>query len=159
MAICDASFDAASRNELLHGELREMRARQVKEKVRDSRPNIKWGPGGMTDVYFVTRYLQLRDRIYFPPEQGTTALILHLGDVAALDKDSAEALFHGYSFLRRLDHWMRLLMDRPGPTLPASAVALRDITRAMGIASVEQLERELAHNAGEIRAVYDRVFA
>jgi glutamine synthetase adenylyltransferase len=99
MAICDASLDAASRNESLREELSEMRARQVKEKVRSARPNIKWGRGGMSDVYFVTRYLQLRDRIYFPPEQGTTALIAHLGELGALDKESAVVLLEGYTCL------------------------------------------------------------
>lgn len=158
IAICEASFDAASRNQSLREELREMRARQVREKARGSRPDIKWGRGGMSDVYFVTRYLQLRDRIYFPPERGTAALITHLGEVGALDNESASALFEGYAFLRRLDHWMRLLLDRPSPVLPASSVALRDITRALGLGTVEKFEQALSLRTTEICKVYDRVF-
>jgi len=158
MAICDASLDAASRNESLREELSEMRARQVKEKVRSARPNIKWGRGGMSDVYFVTRYLQLRDRIYFPPEQGTTALIAHLGELGALDKESAVAMLDGYTFLRGLDHWMRLLLEQPSPTLPASSVALQDISRALGLQSVEEFDQSLGERMTEIREVYDRVF-
>jgi glutamate-ammonia-ligase adenylyltransferase len=157
-AICEASFDAASRNESLREELRDMRARQVKEKLRGSRPNIKWGRGGMSDVYFVTRYLQLRDRIWFPPERGTSALIGHLGELGALDSQSEGALFEGYTFLRRLDHWMRLLLERPNPTLPASSVALRDIVRALSLPSIEEFERLFAHHTAEIRDVFDRVF-
>ncbi|HSE37820.1 MAG TPA: hypothetical protein VLG74_10990, partial [Blastocatellia bacterium] len=159
IAICEASFDAASRNESLREELRDMRARQVKEKLRGSRPNIKWGRGGMSDVYFVTRYLQLRDRISFPPERGTSALIVHLGERGALDPQSEGALFEGYTFLRRLDHWMRLLLERPSPTLPASSVALRDIVRALSLPSVEEFERLFAHHTAEIRDVFDRVFS
>jgi glutamine synthetase adenylyltransferase len=75
-----------------------MRARQVKEKLRGARPDIKWGRGGMSDVYFVTRYLQLRDRISFPTERGTAALIVHLGESGALDAESVRALFEGYGF-------------------------------------------------------------
>jgi glutamate-ammonia-ligase adenylyltransferase len=157
-AICEASFDSAGRNESLREELREMRSKQRQAKARGSRPNIKWGSGGMTDVYFVTRYLQLRDRIYFPPEHGTTALIVHLGESGALDNESVEALFHGYTFLRRLDHWMRLLLDRPSPVLPASTVALRDITRALGLLSLEDLESAFAKHTREIRKVYNRIF-
>jgi glutamate-ammonia-ligase adenylyltransferase len=157
-AICEASFDAAGRNESLREELREMRSKQIQAKARGSRPNIKWGSGGMTDVYFVTRYLQLRDRIYFPPEHGTTALIMHLGGSGALDNESVEALFHGYSFLRRLDHWMRLLLDRPSAVLPASTVALSDITRALGLLSLEDLESAFAKHTREIRKVYSQVF-
>ncbi len=158
IAICEAGFDAASRNESLREELRDMRARQVKEKARGARPNIKWGRGGMSDVYFVTRYLQLRDRIYFPPEQGTAALVAHLGELGSLDRGSASALLAGYIFLRRLDHWMRLLLERPSPMLPASSVALRDIARALGLSSVDEFEQAFAQRTTEIREVYDRVF-
>src|SRR5262249_15779432 len=74
-AVCEASFNAAAGNASLREELNGMRERLVREKARGVRPNIKWGASGMTDVYFVTRYLQLRDQVYFPPERGTIALI------------------------------------------------------------------------------------
>jgi glutamate-ammonia-ligase adenylyltransferase len=158
IAICDACFDAASRNGSLKEELAGMRARLEKEKARHGRPNIKWGTGGMTDVYFITRYLQLRDQIYFLPGQGTTALILHLGEQASLDAESTRALYEGYSFLRKLDHWMRLLLDRPTPVLPSSHIALADLARALGFPSVEEFERQFAHHTAAIRDVYDRTF-
>jgi glutamate-ammonia-ligase adenylyltransferase len=157
-AICEASFDAASKNERLREELRDMHDRLAREKARSARPNIKWGCGGMTDVYFVTRYLQLRDRIYFPPELGTSALISHLGEKRALDLESTRAMFDGYVFLRRLDHWMRLLLDRPSPNLPASSVAMRDIARALGLPSVEVFEESFAQHTSEIDRVYNLVF-
>ncbi|HSB09826.1 MAG TPA: hypothetical protein VLM38_10110 [Blastocatellia bacterium] len=156
--ICEASFEAASRNSSLREELRVMRARIAKEKTRGNRPNIKWGTGGMADVYFVTRYLQLRDRIYFPPELGTTALIKHLGELGALDEEAARSLFEGYTFLRTLDHWMRLLLDRPSPVLPTSTIALQDISQALGLPSAEILEETFAQHTAAIRAVYDQVF-
>ena len=157
-AICEACFEAAARNKSLREDLRDIRARQIKEKARGDRPNIKWGRGGMNDVYFVTRYLQLRDRIDFPPERGTSALVAHLGELGALDHESAAALFEGYTFLRQLDHWMRLLLDRPSPILPSSSVALRDLTRALGLASVSAFEEKFANQATAIREAYDRVF-
>jgi [glutamine synthetase] adenylyltransferase / [glutamine synthetase]-adenylyl-L-tyrosine phosphorylase len=157
-AICDACFEAASRNDSLREELSNMHTRLVREKARGARPNIKWGRGGMTDVYFVTRYLQLRDRIYFPPERGTSALIVHLGEQGALEGVAARALFEGYGFLRRLDHWMRLLLDRPTPVLPASSVAARDIARALGISSVEEFEELFARHTAKIDEVYNLVF-
>jgi glutamate-ammonia-ligase adenylyltransferase len=157
IAVCDACFDAASRNDSLKEELAGMRSRLEKEKARHGRPNIKWGRGGMIDVYFITRYLQLRDRIYFLPGQGTTALILHLGERASLDEESTRALYEGYSFLRRLDHWMRLLLDRPTPVLPSSQVALADLARALGFTSIEEFERQFAHHTAAISEVYDRI--
>jgi glutamate-ammonia-ligase adenylyltransferase len=155
--ICEAVFEAASRNPSLKQELASMRERLEKEKARAARPDIKWGRGGMTDVYFVTRYLQLRDRIYFPPERGTTRLIAHLGKHGSLDPASAGVLFEGYFFLRRLDHWMRLLLDRPTPSLPSSGIALRDIARALDLADAEEVDRLHAQHSAAIRSVYDRV--
>jgi glutamate-ammonia-ligase adenylyltransferase len=157
-AICDACFDAAARNDALGEDLSAMRTRLEKEKAGGSPRDIKWGKGGMTDVYFITRYIQLRDRIYFPTERGTTALIKHLGEVGALDEGSARILFEGYWFLRSLDHWMRLLMDRARPVLPASAAAMGDITRALGMDLVEELERAVAKHTSAIREVYDDIF-
>jgi glutamate-ammonia-ligase adenylyltransferase len=158
MAICEASFDAATRNSSLREELDDMRTRLVREKALGARPNIKWGRGGMTDVYFVTRYLQLRDRIYYAPENGTTALITYLGECGSFDRDSSEILFEGYAFLRRLDHWMRLLLVRPSPVLPASSAALADITRALGLSSLEEFDQLYAHHSTAIRRVYEGVF-
>lgn len=157
--IIEAAFEAASKNESLKDELHSMRMRLEKEKGRGSRPNIKWGAGGMTDVYFITRYLQLRDRVAYPTEQGTTALVLHLGEQGSLDRESTDALYHGYMFLRRLDHWMRLLLDRPGPALPASHIALAEIAHALGHASIEGFERALTQHTVAIRRVYNQTFA
>jgi glutamate-ammonia-ligase adenylyltransferase len=156
-AICDACFAAASRNPDLREELAAIRKRLEREKAGGARPDIKWGSGGMTEVYFITRYIQLRDRFYFPTERGTTALIKYLGEVGALDPAAARVLFEGYWFLRRLDHWMRLLLDRPRPALPASATAMTDRSRALGMASVEELDKAVAYHTSEIRAVYDSV--
>ncbi|HEY9231462.1 MAG TPA: hypothetical protein VIS78_04930, partial [Blastocatellia bacterium] len=157
--ICEACFASALRNANLKDELAAMRERIQAEKARGAQVNVKWGRGGMTDVYFVTRFLQLSEQIYYPPEEGTAALIKHLGKGGALDAASTEALFAGYTFLRRLDHWMRLLLDRPTPVLPASHIALNDLARALGIHSLEAFEQQLAHHLAAIRAVYDRVFA
>jgi glutamate-ammonia-ligase adenylyltransferase len=155
-AICEACFDAASKNPQLGKELREMRMRLEREKARNGRPDIKWGPGGMTDAYFVTRYLQLAHRIYFPPELGTGALIEHLAERRALAPDDASDMLEGYTFLRRLDHWIRLLVDRPTPKLPASTRALRDIGIAMEVESAEQLETTLQEVTHRMRRVFDK---
>jgi glutamate-ammonia-ligase adenylyltransferase len=157
-AICEAAFDAAALNPSLGKDLAHVRARLEREKARGSNRDIKWGPGGMTDVYFITRYLQLRERVHFPTELGTSALIAHLGKSGHLDGQSAEVLFDGYGFLRRLDHWMRLLLDRPSPVMPSSHTALGDIARALGLDSVEELERQYALHTGSIRSTYKAIF-
>jgi glutamate-ammonia-ligase adenylyltransferase len=158
-AICEACFDAASQNKELKQELREMRLRLEREKARGDRSNIKWGPGGMTDAYFITRYLQLAHRSYFPPEHGTSALIAYLAKTGALREDSSTILLEGYTFLRTLDHWVRLLTDLPAPRLPASTAALRDICRAMGYQTIEDVESELATRTARMRQVFNETFS
>ncbi|HEV8485488.1 MAG TPA: hypothetical protein VGV87_18235 [Blastocatellia bacterium] len=157
-AICDAAFDAASRNPSLRQDLAHVKARLEREKGRGSRRNIKWGPGGMTDVYFITRYLQLLHRVRFGTELGTTALIAHLGERGHLDAEDTKQLLDGYGFLRSLDHWMRLLADRPSPILPASHVVLGDIARAMDLTSLDELEGRYSYYTDAIRRVYVRIF-
>jgi glutamate-ammonia-ligase adenylyltransferase len=158
LGVSDAVFNAAAKNSHLKQDLRAMRARLENEKARGNKQDIKWGPGGMTDVYFITRYLQLRDRISFPTEQGTTALISHLNKVGALRHEDAESLFEGYAFLRRLDHWMRLLLDRPRGVFPSSQSAIEDISRAMAASSSQQLEGDYRFHTSRIRAAYDSIF-
>jgi glutamate-ammonia-ligase adenylyltransferase len=157
-AICEAAFDAASRNPSLRQDLAHVKARLEREKGRSNRRNIKWGPGGMTDVYFVTRYLQLRHRVRFGTELGTTALIAHLGECGHLDEEDMKELLDGYAFLRSLDHWMRLLVERPSPILPASHVVMGDIARAMDLGSLEELENRYSYHTEAIRKVYARIF-
>lgn len=158
-SISHTLFRAAANNPALKQELAGMRARLEKEKAKGNRRDIKWGPGGMTDVYFITRFLQLRNQLAFPTEAGTSALVEHLGQQQILDEKSASRLFAGYTFLRRLDHWMRLLLDRPTQVLPASQVALGDIARSLGLSSIEEFEREYSLHTSAIREVYLQVFS
>jgi glutamine synthetase adenylyltransferase len=85
-------------------------------------------------------------------------LIVHLREQGALEDSAARALFEGYGFLRRLDHWMRLLLDRPTPVLPASSIAVRDIARALGLSSVEEFEELFALHTANIDEGYNLVF-
>ena len=157
-ALVEAVFEAASRNPSLKEDLYSMRNRLVSEKARGRRQNMKWGAGGMTDVYFVTRYLQLRDRIYLAPEMGTTRLIEYLRDCGSLTSSQSQNLFEGYRFLRMFDHWTRLLMDQPRPEAPSSSTALLDISRAMGVDSIDRLTEELRKRMELIENVFAQIF-
>ncbi|HMG34275.1 MAG TPA: hypothetical protein VKM94_10085 [Blastocatellia bacterium] len=157
--ICEASFDAASRNPTLKEHLREMRLRIEREKVRGTRPDLKWGAGGVTDAYFITRYLQLAHHIYFPPERGTAALISHLSERGVIDSGQAVQLLEGYRFLRSVDHWLRLLLERPTSVLPSSPATLESLARAIGLSSGNHVEEMLAGHCAAMRRVFDEVLS
>ncbi|RMG53221.1 MAG: hypothetical protein D6723_07450 [Acidobacteria bacterium] len=141
-------------------QIREIRQRLEREKARGvERRNIKYGTGGMLDVYFATRYLQLKHHIPDPPERGTLPLIDHLLDCGALDAEQHRVLFDGYAFLRRTDHCLRLLFDRPKNTLPANRERLNDLVRLFGSDSIEQWQRAYESHTTNIRRVYEHILA
>jgi glutamate-ammonia-ligase adenylyltransferase len=155
--------DAASRagEETLRMETRRVRERLEHEKAaRAARggTDIKYGAGGMLDVYFATRYLQLRWRV---PEElqdrSTQATLERLRAAGALDETDYAAMNEGYAYLRTLDHYLRLIVGR-STRLPAmDHPALRDIAHCMNYASAHNLAESLATHRANIRAAYDRI--
>lgn len=140
--------------------VRDIRQRLEREKARGvERRNIKYGKGGMLDVYFATRYLQLKHQIPDPPERGTLPLIDHLFACGVIDREQHQVLFDGYAFLRRTDHCLRLLFDRPKNTLPASRERLEGLVRLFGSESIEQWQQAYESHTANIRRVYDRILA
>jgi glutamate-ammonia-ligase adenylyltransferase len=84
-------------------ETQRVRTRLEKERVvrRSTGVNIKHGAGGMLDVYFAVRYLQLRDNVPDDERDRTTLRMLEqLRETKSLDEKSFQALHEGYSLLR-----------------------------------------------------------
>lgn len=157
-----AIHDAAGRlgREALRAETRRVRERLEAERAARSRAtDIKYGRGGMLDVYFAVRYLQLRDRL---PDDGddrsTRASLLRLRDAGSIDEQDFEDLCGGYTLLRKLDHRLRLLAGR-STRLPAAQdhPVLQDLAQSSGYASTAELAAELAARMSGVRAAYDRI--
>jgi glutamate-ammonia-ligase adenylyltransferase len=155
--------EAASRagHEPLRAETRRVRERLEHEKSRRrgrAGIDIKYGPGGMLDVYFATRYLQLRDNV---PDEGedrsTRATLQRLRAAGSLSEQDYEAMSEGYLLLRKLDHSLRLIVGR-STRLPATDhPSLRDIARSLDYPSPATLKESLATHMHSIRAAYDRI--
>ncbi|HMH43132.1 MAG TPA: hypothetical protein VK557_06590, partial [Pyrinomonadaceae bacterium] len=139
-----------------------VRDRLQKEKVsrRRSGLNIKHGAGGMLDVYFAARYLQLRDNVPDHGEDRTTPQILkRLRDAKSIDEENFEKMFAGYSLLRSVDHQLRLIIGRSS-TIPArESAAFADITRRLGYETADQLENDLTVRMEQIRQAYERIMS
>ncbi|HYN84667.1 MAG TPA: hypothetical protein VER32_05400, partial [Pyrinomonadaceae bacterium] len=151
--------------EVLSAETRRVRARLEQERgasrargVRGAR-DIKFGPGGMLDVYFAARYLQLRDGVTDEGEdRSTRATLARLRAAGSLDEADFRALDEGYTLLRALDHTLRLLAGR-STRLPAAEdhPTLRDLARAHDYPSPDALTAHLDAHAAAVRSAYERI--
>jgi len=121
--------------------------------------DIKFGAGGMLDVYFAARYLQLRDDV---PDEGadrsTQTTLARLRDARSLDAETYRSLSEGYATLRTLDHHLRLIAGRSS-RLPSASdhVILQDLARSVGHSSAASLTETLRAHMVAIRAAYDRI--
>ena len=159
----------ASDAERLRAETRRVRERLEHERAGHGATHatgnvtratdIKYGPGGMLDVYFAVRYLQLRDRLPDrEDERSTRASLLRLRDDGSISAEDFDALREGYALLRKLDHNLRLLAGR-STRLPAAQdhPILGDLARRAGYPSAAALTTELAARMSAVRDAYDRI--
>jgi glutamate-ammonia-ligase adenylyltransferase len=146
----------------LRAETHRVRDRLEKEKTsrRNAGLDIKHGPGGMLDVYFAARYLQLRDNVKDDEVDRTTAATLRrLRDAGSLDTRDFAALAEGYALLRTVDHQLRLIVGRSARLPLPEHPALRDIARRAGFDDAVELMRQLSASMSGIRSAYERVLS
>jgi len=147
--------------EELQGATRHMRDRLQQETVKPGSRrslDIKHGLGGMLDIYFVTRYLQLRDNV---PDAGanrsTLATLARLESVGSLDSADCQLLSNGYGVLRAVDHEQRLLKGRSGRLPPVDHPTMRDIAKKLNYNSAAELSTVVVTWMQRIREAYDRL--
>ena len=140
---------------------RHVRDRLEKEKGSRGRQlgtDIKYGPGGMLDVYFAVRYLQLRDEV---PDEGedrsTTFTLERLREEGSITEDDFVVLSSGYSLLRSIDHNLRLIVGRSTRLPDPNHATARDVAVRMGFTSVSELQETLADQMRAIREAYNRI--
>jgi [glutamine synthetase] adenylyltransferase / [glutamine synthetase]-adenylyl-L-tyrosine phosphorylase len=144
----------------LAAETRRVRTRLEKERVvrRGTGVNIKHGAGGMIDVYFAVRYLQLRDHVPDHERDRTTLWMLaQLRQTKSLDENDFQALHDGYRLLRSVDHEMRLIVGRSATLPSAGHPALSDIARRLEYSTPSLLLEKVESRMRDIRAAYERV--
>jgi [glutamine synthetase] adenylyltransferase / [glutamine synthetase]-adenylyl-L-tyrosine phosphorylase len=147
----------------LRSETKRVRDRLEKEKGtrgRHSGTDIKYGIGGMLDVYFAARYLQLRDEIADDgDDRSTRATLERLREEGSLREEEFLAMSGGYELLRAVDHQLRLIAGRSTrlPT-PDHAVA-RDVATKLNVESAEVLQEMLIEQMRSIRQAYDRILS
>jgi glutamine synthetase adenylyltransferase len=120
--------------------------------------DIKYGAGGMLDVYFAMRYLQLRDNVPDVAGDRSTAHMLGvLAERGSIAADDHKTMLAGYRFLSSLDHHLRLTVGRTTRLPAANIKAMDTVSQRMELASPGQLiERLTLHRIG-IRAAFENV--
>jgi glutamate-ammonia-ligase adenylyltransferase len=145
----------------LQEETRRVRERLEAEKAGSARQNqldIKYGAGGMLDIYFAVRYLQLLDDI---PDEGdersTQSTLERLQAAGSLGAGDYADLSSGYALLRSVDHQLRVIVGK-STRLPATDHAVTaDIAARLGFNSAAQLREMLLERMAAIRAAYLRI--
>ncbi|CAN5368001.1 hypothetical protein BH20ACI2_BH20ACI2_22090 [soil metagenome] len=144
-------------------QLESTKVRDALEKQRSrtrggSDIDIKYGAGGMLDIYFAARYLQLRDNVPDDTDDRSTMFILNrLQSIGSLTNEDYSALATGYEFLSALDHNLRLTIGRTTRVRAGNRVAMSPIARRMGLKSVDDLFQNLALHRLSIRSAYEHI--
>ncbi|MEQ1605799.1 MAG: hypothetical protein ABL999_13120 [Pyrinomonadaceae bacterium] len=125
---------------------------------RGSEIDVKYGSGGMLDIYFAMRYLQLRDNVPDEPgDRSTTHMLERLKASGSLTEEMHRQIFAGYQFLSALDHNLRLTVGRTTRVPLANHTALANISSRMKLESETELLEQLTLHRLAIRDAFDRI--
>jgi glutamate-ammonia-ligase adenylyltransferase len=150
----------------LASETRSVRDRLEKQKtgtLRTKDIDIKYGAGGLLDVYFALRFLQLQHNIPDnETDRSTSATINRLlarpelggsGEIA----NALTILHEGHAFLSTLEHNIRLTVGRTTRFPTANRHALGVIARRMGLPSTRQILDQLNLHRLAIRSAFESI--
>jgi glutamate-ammonia-ligase adenylyltransferase len=134
------------------------RSARPSELRRRDAVDIKYGAGGMLDVYFATRYLQLRDDVADEAhDRSTPATLERLEANGSLDTGDYEVLSRGYELLRAVDHHLRLIVGKVAALPSLDHPAFREVAGRLNCESPAELSETLRERMRAIREVYDRI--
>ncbi|HEX8286923.1 MAG TPA: hypothetical protein VF556_02950 [Pyrinomonadaceae bacterium] len=138
--------------------IREKLEEQKAPALSNKEIDIKFGAGGMLDVYFAMRFLQLRDNVADDEDNRSTVFMLKaLYENNSLGKEDFANFSEGYNFLSKLDHNLRLTVGRSTRLPLANQTALQTITKRMKLSSVKELLENLTIHRLNIRKSFENI--
>lgn len=133
---------------------------------RGSGIDIKYGAGGMLDIYFAMRYLQLRDNLPDDLDDRSTSFMLsRLAAKYTEDESSGPlhaalvSLADSYEFLAAVDHNLRLTVGRTTRVPLANRTALETIANRMKLSSNAELLEQLTFHRLAVREAFENILA
>jgi glutamate-ammonia-ligase adenylyltransferase len=149
----DRSELAAETTRVRHS-LEQQRAQKRRSKEID----IKYGSGGMLDVYFAMRFLQLRDNVPDDSEDRSTPFMLkRLAEAGSLTGEELNDLHAGYEFLSTVDHNLRLTVGRTNRIPLANETALKTVAKRMNLDSPADLLEQLTLHRISVREAFNNI--
>jgi glutamate-ammonia-ligase adenylyltransferase len=122
--------------------------------------DIKYSAGSMLDVYFATRYLQLRDDVSDEGENRSTLTTLRrLEANGSLETRDYEALSQGYELLRSVDHQLRLIVGKVAVLPSTDYHVFQEIAQRLEFPNPAVLGETLRERMRAIREAYVRITA
>jgi glutamate-ammonia-ligase adenylyltransferase len=122
--------------------------------------DIKYGSGGMLDVYFAIRYLQLRDNVPDDRSDRSTHRTLELlHAVGSLDNEQYRSFSEGYEFLSALDHHLRVTIGRTTRLPLANRKVLDLIAERMRHSSTDGLLATMNDIRLQVRDTFKAILA
>ncbi len=138
----------------------ERRGRRAGSHGGRSDIDIKYSAGGMLDVYFAARYLQLRDDVADEgADRSTLATLERLEAAGSLESRDYDALSRGYELLRSVDHHLRLIVGKVAALPSTDYPAFKEIAQRLGFATPDSLSETLRERMRGIREAYNRITA
>ncbi len=138
--------------------IRHRLAREKSKSRRGKEIDIKFGEGGLQDIYFAIRYLQLRDNI--PDDDENRHTLNSLKKLTANDSLTASQFEHfanGYEFLSRLDHELRLTVGRSTLLPLGNKNALETIAKRTKVAKAAELLEKLTSHRLNVRKAFEEI--
>ncbi|PYS86784.1 MAG: hypothetical protein DMF62_14610 [Acidobacteria bacterium] len=156
-------FDRASKlsKDEISAETRRIRLALEKQRGKTKRPkdvDIKYGSGGLLDIYFAARYLQLANNIpNDSSDRSTPATLRLLLDHGATSQEIHDELLAGYNFLAYLDHCLRLVIGRTTRLPSGNERALETIADHMHLGTTNELFGRLTLHRLQIRSAFESI--
>ncbi len=144
-------------------QIRMIKARVESERIptgEDPDFHLKLGPGGLSDVEFLTQLLQLRHGGGIPDLRltGTLPALGALHDHHLIDAAQFSALADGYSFLTRVRLRLHLQRGQAGEALPSDPDHLARLAASLGYDRHGELREDYRRHTRRARRVFESLF-
>jgi len=148
---------------ILAAETSRIRERLFEERCRNlggGTIDIKYGRGGLLDIYFASRYLQLAHRIdEVDDDRSTMRMLNHLGTLLPQMADELETLLSAYETLSRIDHALRLSQGRSTRLSLSNSHFSRLIEENFPTFPLGEMKEQLPDLMSSVRKAFDRILS